>query len=826
MKPSRQQIEALFEAALERPAGERDRWLDSACAGSERLRSEVGALLAAHLRSSGILSSTPEAEAGGPPAATDLDPHEALHRELGERYELEDVLGEGGMGTVYRARDRKHDRQVAIKTIHPDLVDHMGLSRFRREIQVTAALRHPYILPLIDSGAAGRFLYYIMPCVDGESLRGRLGRDGKLPASEAVAIVVDVAEGLDYAHRIGIVHRDIKPANILLDGGHGLICDFGVAKAVSEAAGGSRQEAITGTGRAIGTPAYMAPEQFLGDATPRSDVYALGAVLFEAITGSQWPIAGQSDPDWSDVDPELQPILRKAVQMRPEDRWPDAGSFRQGLLSWQTNPGGLPVPDLGLVARIRRLLFGSARAEPARKSVAVLPLKNLSRDEDTEVFADGITEDIIAHLSRIRDLKVISRTSIMRYKVVDRPLRQVGQELGVANLLEGSVRRSGDRLRIVSQLFDAESEKCRWTETFDRDLTDIFAVQSEVAQRIASSLEATISDAELSMIQRRPTDNIEAHKLYLRGRYLWNRRTKDGLARAARAFTRAIELDPGYAPAHAGLADTRLLLGAYGYMPELKAVAEAKASIEAALEKDERLAEAHASLGQVYRTERNWGAEEGAYRRAIELNPNYATAHQWYATLLAALGRHEEAAREIGIAQDLDPLSSAIGVTAGSLLCLKRDFEGAIEQLQRTLELDPDYFSPHAWLINAYGASGQREAAMEAYEKVAELRGDLRHSRLFLALVHAFLGETEQALPLVRALELEGGDPISLGIVYAQLGDADHAFRILNDALDDDNWCMFLLLRNLLLYLKSGSWFDPIRDDPRFGDLLKRMNLG
>jgi serine/threonine-protein kinase len=827
MKPSRQQIEALFEAALELPAVERDRWLDSACAGSEALRSEVEALLAAHFRSAGILSSIPEAEAGSPVASTDLDPHEALHLELGDRYELEDVLGEGGMGTVYQARDRKHDRKVAIKTIHPDFVDHMGLSRFRREIQLTAALRHPYILPLIDSGAAGRFLYYIMPCVDGESLRGRLAREGRLPASDAVAIAVDVAEGLEHAHRIGIVHRDIKPANILLDGGHGLICDFGVAKAVSEAAGGLRHEAITGTGRAIGTPAYMAPEQFLGDATPRSDVYALGAVLFEAITGSQWPLAGHSDPDWSQVDPELQPILQKALRLRPEDRWPDAGSFRQGLLAWQTHPGGqaFPVSTPGLVTRIRRLLFGAAQPEAGRKSIAVLPLKNLSRDEDTEVFADGITEDIIAHLSRIRDLKVISRTSIMRYKVVDRPLKQIGQELGVASLLEGSVRRSGDRLRIVSQLFDAESEECRWAETFDRDLTDIFAVQSEVAQRIADSLEATISPAELSMIQRRPTDNVEAHKLYLRGRYLWNRRTGDGLERAARAFTRAIELDPEYAPAHAGLADTRLLLGAYGYMPELRAVAEAKASIEAALEKDERLAEAHASLGQVYRTERNWAEEEESYRRAIELNPNYATAHQWYSTLLAALGRHEEAAREIGIAQDLDPLSSAIGVTAGSLMCLNRDFERAIEQFHRTLELDPDYFSPHAWLINAYGALGQKEGAMRAYEKVAEIRGDLQHSRLFLAIVYAFLGEAEEALPLVQKLEEVGGDPVSIGIVYAQLGDADRAFQILNSALDDDSWCMFLLLRNLLFYVKSGFWFDPIRDDPRFEGLLLRMNL-
>lgn len=571
----------------------------------------------------------------------------------------------------------------------------------------------------------------------------------------------------------------------------------------------------------------MAPEQFLGEATPRSDVYALGAVLFEALSGLQWPVAGQSDPDWTGVDAELQPILRKALSLRPEDRWPDAGSFRQALLSWQTSPGGLPVTatSRGLVARIRELLFGSPRPTPARKSIAVLPLKNLSRDEDTDVIADGITEDIIAHLSRIQELKVISRTSIMRYRVVDRPLKRIGEELGVASLLEGSVRRSGDRLRIVSQLFDAATEECRWTETFDRDLTDIFAVQSEVAQRIAGSLEATISDAELSLIRRRPTDNVEAHKLYLRGRYLWNRRTREGLDGAARAFTQAIELDPDFAPAHAGLADTKLLLGAYGYIPELAAVAQAKASIETALGKDDRLAEAHASLGQVLRTERNWAAEEQAYRRAIALNPNYATAHQWYATLLAALGRHDEAAAEIALAQDLDPLSSAIGVTAGSLLCLRRDYEAAIEQLHRTLELDPDYFSPHAWLINAYGASGQKKGAMEAYARVAELRGDLRHSSMFLALVHAFLGEEEEARAVLASHEGERADPIALGIVHAQLGDADRAFQLLLGALEDDSWCMFLLLRNLLLYVRSGSWFDPVREDPRFEDLLGRMNL-
>ncbi|MDP2469595.1 MAG: protein kinase [Candidatus Palauibacterales bacterium] len=828
MTPSRSQVEALFEGALGRAPEERHVWLKNVCGGDDVLLSEVEALLAAHLRADGILSSIPEAESRPSPGSSDLDPHEALHRELGDRYSLEDILAEGGMGTVYRARDRKHDRLVAIKTIHPNLVDRMGLSRFRREIQVTATLRHPYILPLLDSGAAGRFLYYIMPCVEGESLRGRLAREGRLTTPEAVSIALDVAEGLEYAHRIGIIHRDIKPANILLEGGHGLICDFGVAKAVSEAAAGPNAAAITGTGRAIGTPAYMAPEQFTGEAGPESDVYALGAVLFECLTGDQWPIAGRSEPDWSGVDPGLRAVLRKALESKPEERWPDAGALRHELGEWRAGRAAQRAPSpasSGLVGRIRELLFGSSSGRPSKKSVAVLPIENLSRDEDTEVMADGITEDIITHLSRIRDLKVISRTSVMRYKNLDPTPRQIGRELGVANVLEGTIRRSGDRLRIVSQLVDTRTEECRWSETFDRDMTDIFGMQSEVARKIADSLQARISDTELSLIGRRPTENVEAHKLYLRGRFLWNRRTKDALLRAAASFERAIELDGEYAPAYAGLADTWLLLGAYGYRPEMMAVAEAKAAVEQALERDERLAEAHASLGQVWRTEMNWKAEETEYRRAIELNPNYATAHQWYATLLAALGRLDEALVEIRIAQDLDPLSNAIGVTAGSILCLRRDYGEAIAQLHRTLELDPNYFSPYAWLINACGGAGRREEAFRAFEKVAELRPDLPHPELFKALVHAFVGEPAPAREILRDVDVDETDPIWRAIIYACLGDADRAFDLLNGALDDDSWCMFRLTRNLLLYVKTGSWFDPVRSDPRFESLLRRMNL-
>ncbi len=760
-----------------------------------------------------------------------IDPKEILHAELGRRYDLKDILGEGGMGTVYLAVDSRHGRRVAIKTVHPRLTSEIGPKRFEREIQLTANLQHPHILPLLDSGIAGGFLYYIMPCVDGESLRERLDREGRLPVDGAVRIARDVANGLDYAHRQGVIHRDIKPANIMLAESHALITDFGIAKAIF----GSGGEALTQSGLPIGTPAYMAPEQFGGQATPQSDIYALGSLLFEAVTGRMWPIAiTDEEPDWTGVPEGLRPILERALRRSPRERWPDAGAFFTALRDWQRDPTGSARGEAGarapgLLQRVRAVFTGSPAATPRApqapdKSIAVLPLQNLTRDEETEYFSDGITEDIIAHLSRIHDLKVISRTSIMRYKDSDKTLQEIGQELNVATILEGSVRRAGERVRIVSQLIDARTDDHLWAETFDRELTDIFDIQSEVARHIAAALRARISKSELSMIEWRPTHDIEALDSYLQGRFNWNLRTKEGLELSEQYFSRAIEKDPSYAPAHAGLADSYLLLGSYGYMPELEALARAKTAVDRALELDERLAEAHASRGQVLRAERDWAGEEREYARAIDLNPNYATAHQWYATLLAALGRREEAQRQVAYARDLDPLSHAIAVTVAIVRFMSRDYEGAIEVLQGTLESTPDFFSAYAWLSLTYAEMERFDDSLAASDRLIAVRPDFPVA-LTRATAYARAGRGEEAIALLDEMETSTDIRVYRGIAYAQLGERDRAFAQLEECLDDPTWRMFFLHRSLLFYMKVGPWFDPIRDDPRFEGLLRRLNF-
>lgn len=763
-----------------------------------------------------------------------LDPHEALHEELSDRYELEDVLGQGGMGTVYLARDRKHDRLVAIKTIIPDLAAGVGAQRFQREIQITAHLQHPHILPLLDSGAAGETLYYVMPLVEGESLRNRLDREGRLPVEDVVRIARDVLEALEYAHGRDVIHRDIKPDNILLGERHALLVDFGIAKALIQ----TEDKTLTGAGRSIGSPGYMAPEQLAGHPSPASDLYAVGAVVYEALTGTRWkPTASLDEADWTGVPPALKAVISRALGWLPADRWQDAADFRRALVASVATSkrrqtvalGGLAALLLAAATWWAASSLGGARpVDPAGvppRSIAVRPLENLTGDEETEYFSDGITEDIIAQLSKVRDLKVISRTSIMQYKLSDKTAREIGAELNVATVLEGTVRRQGDRVRIVSQLIDAASDEHLWAETYDRELTDVFDLQSEVAQDIARALQATISPGERSLMQRRPTDDVEAHNLYLRGRYQWNRRTRAGLESAVDYFDQATGRDSAYGPAWAGLADAYLLLGSYQYMAEPEAIIQTKLAVGRALALDERLAEAHATRGQVLRSERDWAGEERAYLRAIELNPNYATAHQWYATLLAALDRPEDALREIRRAEVLDPLSIAISVTHGVVLFVNGDYAGAIEQLNRTLELDPNYFSALVWLLDSYIETGRPEDALAAYERLIEQRPDIPQWEFYLAYLYARTSHYEQAVETLARARTGADDPVLSAMVYAALYERDRALDLLESTLADESWSMFVFFRALLFYMNVGPWFDPLRSDPRFDALLEQMNF-
>jgi len=818
-------VSALFAEAMELPETERAAFLEDRCGADGELRIEIESLIAAAADGADHFERLQR----------DLEPDREEHRgvsesvqtaleaAIGDRYRIESLLDRGGMGLVFSAVDRKHGRRVAIKTIRPGHA--AGLTpRFEREIRITANLQHPHILPLLDSGIADGVLFYIMPFVEGESLKKRLDRLGRFSPAEAVRIALEIGDGLAHAHARGVLHRDVKPSNVLLAEQHVQIVDFGIARQTLGIGGAD----LTATGQGIGTPNYMAPEQLAGESTARSDVFSLGAVLYEMLTGRVWRReAAGGEPSWKHVPTDLRPVIERAVDPVADRRWTRVTDLTEALREWQAGDAGSPAraaaESQGILGRLRRLVGGGARPSRDRRSIAVLPFDNLNGDERTEYFSDGITDDIIAHLSSIRELKVISRTSVMRYKGTDVSIPRIGRDLGVATVLEGSVRRVDDRVRVVAQLIDAGADEHLWSETFDRELTDIFRIQSEVAERIAAALEARISAAERSLIQRRPTSDVEAHDFYLKGRHLWKRRSQAALEEAEGQFGLAIARDPLFAPAYAGLGDVYLLQAGYAYREEIEALERARTAVGRALEIDERLAEAHASMGQIRRTDRDWPGEEAEYRRAIELNPNYATAHQWYATLLAAMGRPEEARFEIDRALELDPLSHAIRVTSGVVRMVARDYEGALADFERTVELEPRFFSAYAWLTIVLAYLGQYDRGMDAWAKVRELHPDPRLADANRAFLCAVTGRAEEAYEA-----LEGGAAPERGwsgIIHAQLGEIDEAFRLLEEALDDTSWRMFFLWRSLVFYIKVAPWFDPLRADPRFDGLLRRLNM-
>ncbi len=470
------------------------------------------------------------------------DPSEQLANALADRYVIERQLGEGGMAVVYLARDVRHQRRVALKVLRPEFGAVLGVDRFQAEIRVTANLQHPNVVPLFESGEAAGQLFYVMPFIEGESLRDRLTRERQLPVEEALRLTCEIADALSYAHSLGVVHRDVKPENVLLAGGHAVVADFGIARAVS-AAGGPR---ITGTGLAVGTPAYMSPEQATAESQidGRSDQYSVACVLYEMLVGEP-PYTG----------PTAQAILaRRLTDPMPSlraarDTVPDhvEGAIRRAL-------GRATADRFATMRAFAEALSTPVAAPPRPRSVAVLPFVNLSADPENEFFADGITEDVIAQLAKIRALDVISRTSVMPFKGRQQGLREIAARLQVATLLEGSVRRAGDRVRIVAQLIDAGTDQHLWAETYDRQLTDIFAIQTDVALQIATALKAELSPAERTRIAREPTRDVQAYQLYLQGRHCLIRFTPDGMRQGIGYFEQGVARDPALAPAWAGIA--------------------------------------------------------------------------------------------------------------------------------------------------------------------------------------------------------------------------------------------------------------------------------
>jgi serine/threonine-protein kinase len=771
----------------------------------------------------------------------------SLRSALADRYTVERELGRGGMATVFLADDRKHNRRVALKVLHPDLAALIGSDRFLREIETAARLTHPHILPLHDSGEAGGFLYYVMPFVEGETLRGRLNREGSLPLEDAVRLAREVAGALDYAHRQGVVHRDIKPENILLQEGHAVVADFGIARAVG-AAGGA---AITQTGVALGTPLYMSPEQAGGErpVDHRADVYALGSVLFEMLTGRP-PFTGHSAEGLlvrrlTEEAPSVAPLrpdapagivsaVDRALRKDPEERYSTAADFAAALTrgrpSWALSAhrhrswwgvAGLAVASLVALAIVAWRVLGGGAAAPAIESLAVLPLDDLQPAADQEYFADGMTEALIANLAQIRSLKVISRTSVMRYRDSEKPLPEIARELGVDAVLEGTVLRAGRKVRITVQLIDAATDRHLWADSYEKELTDVLALQMEVARAVAEEIRVVLSPAErLRLAASRPV-KPEAYEAYLRGRYHWNKRTPEEFRAAIRDFERAIEIDPTYALPYSGLADCHILLVEWRQVPATAGVPLARAAALKALALDSLLAEAHTSLGEVRVIEWDWEGAERAFQRALELNPGYATAHQWYGFFLSKMGRHDEAIAQLHRAVDLDPLSLIIRTEFSRVYYHARRYQDGIRSAERAMELDPAFADAYyVRAINLAQLPDRREEAIADIHRV----GTVLPTIFDLGRILALAGRTAEARSIADSLDAvyQAGDPNprygGLAEVYAALGETDRAFQWLERAyalgVDDE-----------LTYLKVLPAMDPLRNDPRFSDLLRRMRM-
>jgi serine/threonine-protein kinase len=730
---------------------------------------------------------------------------ERVRASLAGRYTIERELGRGGMATVYLAGDVKHRRTVAIKVLRPELAALLGPDRFLREVEVAAQLNHPHILALHDSGEADGFLFYVMPYVEGESLREKLEREKQLSIEEALGITRQVASALGYAHAHNVIHRDVKPENILLHEGEAMVADFGIALAVSAAS-----ERLTQTGLVVGTPAYMSPEQAMSESVvdARSDVYSLGCVLYEMLAGEP-PYTGATaqvliakrlvDPVpvvrrlRAAVPMGVEQALTKALAKVPADRWASAVAFAEAL---------------------------AAPAGPRPPSVAVLPFLNLSADPENEYFADGITEDVIAHLSKIRALKVISRTSVMAFKQREQSLREIGATLEVATLLEGSVRRAGDRVRIVAQLIDAESDRHLWAETYDRRLTDVFAIQTDVALQIAAALRAELSPDEKSRLHREPTSDLQAYQLYLQGRHCYLRYTAEGSRKGIEYFEQAIAKDPNYAFAYAALAMAYTELAETGALRPGEAYARAKDASAKALALDAGLGEAHCMLAYIRAVcDFNWVGAEQEFRRALELTPNSADTHDLYGRMCMALGRNDEALAMERRAQELDPLAHRADV-ARVLLRAGR-YDEALQAATHAVDLEPDYARGHATLGWAYikkGIMAQGLAELEIAVSISP--GDT----LWLAQLgqaYGMVGNVERARNVLHQLEELSRrrfvSPYHMAFVYTGLGEHDSAMDWLERAYEDRSGPVYSL--------KSSFLFTTLHPHPRFTALLKRMNL-
>ncbi len=773
-------------------------------------------------------------------------------------YEILEKLGEGGMGVVYKAHDTKLDRIVALKFLpHYLTSDPTERDRFYHEARTAAALTHTNIAVVYEIGDHDGQIFIAMEYVEGKTLKEIVGTP--LPLNKILDIAIQVCDGLEAAHDKGIVHRDIKSDNIIVTPrGQAKIMDFGLAKVK----GATK---LTKAGSTLGTAAYMSPEQAQGeDVDHRSDIFSFGVVLYEMLTG-KLPFRGEHHAAliYSILNEEPQPIARfnesvspgivhivaKAMAKDKDERYQHIDDLLADLkherkqaeyakMDRMTSPpplissarkGRYPAWLLGgagiLVLIVLGILFNPFKksagrpeiARAAEKSIAVLPFVDMSPQKDQEYFCDGMTEDLINRLSNVKDLKVPARTSVFIFKGKTLDIKDVGERLNVKTVLEGSVQKSGDQLRITAQLINVSDGYHLWSEKYDRALKDVFAIQDQISQAIVNALSITLIGEQGIRFNKRYTENTEAYQLYLKGRYYWNKREKEGIKKGIECFEEAIGKDPEYALAYAGLADCWQALGWYRMEQPRVAYPKSQAAAERALGMDNSLAEAHTSLAHVREVYGwDWRGAEEEYQRAIALNPHYPTVHHWYSLFLIAVGRPSDAVAEAKQAQELDPLSLIINENVGDVLRLTKHYREAIEQLRKTLDIDSTFGVAHFTLFSAYVDSGMYDQAVAEVMKItpperAHMFGEAYRNS-------GIKGFYEKSLEIALEQSKKGYiSPWNIAQIYARLGKKDEAFSWLEKAYEDHSI--------LVAYLRADQAFESLRSDPRYHALLKKVGL-
>lgn len=711
-----------------------------------------------------------------------LDGNGAPPATIAGNYRIEREIGRGGMAVVYRAYDARHDRTVAIKVLNPDVAAALGKERFLFEIHVAARLNHPHIVALHDSGESEGILYYVMPFIEGPTLRDYMGKRGRLPIEEGLKFAGQVAGALEYAHRLNIVHRDIKPENVLLHEGEALVTDFGIAKALSSAGGST----LTHTGIALGTPAYMSPEQAAGETEldGRTDQYSLACVVYEMLTG-QAPFTADSP----------QALIAKRFTYKPPSLRTTVPSVTDTIASAVSRALSLEAKDrYQTVAEFGAALTTKKRqsaTDTGKPSVAVLPFSNMSADAENEFFSDGVTEEIIIALSKIEALEVVSRRSAFAYKGKDRDMRDIGRELGVRHLLAGSVRRSGSRLRVSAELVDVETGYHLWSERFDREMADIFAIQDEIAHNIVTALRVVLTDKEQAVVKTPRTRSVRAYEYYLRGRQQFNQFGPAACKAAEDSFRRAIGLDPEYALAYTGLAAVSAFQHLY-FTVSNEAVEQADAASRKAVEIDPGLAEAHAARGLALFCLSMESESEAELTTAIHLDPRLFEAPYYYARLLSGQGKHGRAAEYFEIAASLRPddyqpstLAAGIYRGLGRTDDMMRMAKLAIAAMERALAVDESDARAVYLGAGMLEILGRGDEANEWAARAEAMHPDDPATMYNLACFHSAAGHIDKAIAL-----LERG---------AQLG------------WDSVEWARY------------DADLNNIRGDPRFVRLLNRL---